>query len=230
MGAERGDRDAATDPLGPPEPGGLRVAFLIYRGNPRCGGQGVYTRHLTRELRRSRALRGGLRRASRGPSSTRGSASPRCPGSTSTGIPIPSGSPTPASSGTATTLLEFAVMCTAGFGEPRAFSLRARRSSWPPRGRASTSSTTTSASGGACSGCSRTAGRCSPRCTTRSPSTGSSRSRHATNPWQRFTTRRWFGFLRHAGPRGAAAARGRHGVASRRDRTSPPRWGSRPSG
>jgi len=26
------------------------VAFLIYRGNPRCGGQGVYTRHLTREL------------------------------------------------------------------------------------------------------------------------------------------------------------------------------------
>ena len=34
----------------PPEPGKYRVAFLIYRGNPRCGGQGVYTRHLTREL------------------------------------------------------------------------------------------------------------------------------------------------------------------------------------
>ncbi len=34
----------------PAEPGGLRIAFLIYRGNPRCGGQGVYTRHLTREL------------------------------------------------------------------------------------------------------------------------------------------------------------------------------------
>ena len=28
----------------------LRIAFLAYRGNPRCGGQGVYTRHLTREL------------------------------------------------------------------------------------------------------------------------------------------------------------------------------------
>ena len=28
----------------------LRIAFLVYRGNPRCGGQGVYTRHLTREL------------------------------------------------------------------------------------------------------------------------------------------------------------------------------------
>jgi glycosyltransferase involved in cell wall biosynthesis len=34
----------------PPAPGKYRVAFLIYRGNPRCGGQGVYTRHLTREL------------------------------------------------------------------------------------------------------------------------------------------------------------------------------------
>ena len=32
------------------KPGKYRVAFLIYRGNPRCGGQGVYTRHLTREL------------------------------------------------------------------------------------------------------------------------------------------------------------------------------------
>ncbi len=35
----------------PPRPGDpLRVAFLIYRGNPHCGGQGVYSRHLTREL------------------------------------------------------------------------------------------------------------------------------------------------------------------------------------
>lgn len=28
----------------------LRICFLTYRGNPHCGGQGVYTRHLTREL------------------------------------------------------------------------------------------------------------------------------------------------------------------------------------
>ena len=46
----------------PPGPGGLRVAFLVYRGNPRCGGQGVYTRHLTRELDRPGPLGGGLRR------------------------------------------------------------------------------------------------------------------------------------------------------------------------
>ena len=34
----------------PVRPGRLRIAYLLYRGNPRCGGQGVYTRHLTREL------------------------------------------------------------------------------------------------------------------------------------------------------------------------------------
>ncbi|HEX2850591.1 MAG TPA: glycosyltransferase family 4 protein [Acidimicrobiales bacterium] len=31
-------------------PDRLRIAFLCYRGNPHSGGQGVYTRHLTREL------------------------------------------------------------------------------------------------------------------------------------------------------------------------------------
>ena len=39
---------AARRWAGPGAP--LRVAFLLYRGNPRCGGQGVYARHLTREL------------------------------------------------------------------------------------------------------------------------------------------------------------------------------------
>ena len=28
----------------------LRIAYFVYRGNPHCGGQGVYSRHLTREL------------------------------------------------------------------------------------------------------------------------------------------------------------------------------------
>lgn len=28
----------------------LRICFLTYRGNPHCGGQGIYTRHLSREL------------------------------------------------------------------------------------------------------------------------------------------------------------------------------------
>ena len=28
----------------------LRIAWLVYRGNPYCGGQGVYTRYVAREL------------------------------------------------------------------------------------------------------------------------------------------------------------------------------------
>ncbi|WP_328539042.1 glycosyltransferase family 4 protein [Streptomyces sp. NBC_00344] len=32
--------------------GPLRIAFLTYKGNPFCGGQGVYARHLSRELAR----------------------------------------------------------------------------------------------------------------------------------------------------------------------------------
>ena len=31
-------------------PESLRIAWLIYRGNPHCGGQGVYTRYLAREV------------------------------------------------------------------------------------------------------------------------------------------------------------------------------------
>ena len=30
----------------------LRIALLAYKGNPYCGGQGVYVRHLSRELAR----------------------------------------------------------------------------------------------------------------------------------------------------------------------------------
>ena len=44
------DRGPAGRRRLPPGPDGLRIAFLVYRGNPRCGGQGVYTRHLAREL------------------------------------------------------------------------------------------------------------------------------------------------------------------------------------
>ncbi|MGA8297678.1 MAG: hypothetical protein WB770_11605, partial [Acidimicrobiales bacterium] len=35
------------------DPGALRIALLCYRGNPRCGGQGVYARHLSRALVRA---------------------------------------------------------------------------------------------------------------------------------------------------------------------------------
>ncbi|PJE94442.1 glycosyl transferase family 1 [Streptomyces carminius] len=48
-------RDAAPGPLaGTAADGGrpLRIALLTYKGNPFCGGQGVYVRHLSRELAR----------------------------------------------------------------------------------------------------------------------------------------------------------------------------------
>ncbi|MFH9015156.1 glycosyltransferase family 4 protein [Streptomyces sp. NPDC017943] len=40
-------QDPAADGLRP-----LRIALLTYKGNPFCGGQGVYVRHLSRELAR----------------------------------------------------------------------------------------------------------------------------------------------------------------------------------
>jgi glycosyltransferase involved in cell wall biosynthesis len=46
-----GDEDHAADAGGTAAPDRpLRVAMLSYRSKPHCGGQGVYLRHLTREL------------------------------------------------------------------------------------------------------------------------------------------------------------------------------------
>ena len=36
--------------LTPPDAAALRIAWLVYRGNPHSGGQGVYTRYVAREL------------------------------------------------------------------------------------------------------------------------------------------------------------------------------------
>ncbi|MGW1376362.1 glycosyltransferase family 4 protein [Streptomyces sp. NPDC002446] len=47
---ERPERAAATTPGDHGRP--LRIAMLTYKGNPFCGGQGVYVRHLSRELAR----------------------------------------------------------------------------------------------------------------------------------------------------------------------------------
>ncbi|MFE0423712.1 glycosyltransferase family 4 protein [Streptomyces sp. NPDC058953] len=50
-----GTSDTAPAPAGQPAADGgrpLRIALLTYKGNPFCGGQGVYVRHLSRELAR----------------------------------------------------------------------------------------------------------------------------------------------------------------------------------
>src|SRR5471030_2273641 len=107
----------------PPQPGGLRVAFLIYRGNPRCGGQGVYTRHLTREL------------VSLG-HSVEVFAGPPWPeldeGVGFTAVraldlyrdPDPFRIPAPSEFTSLADVAEFGVMLSGGFGEPLAYSLR----------------------------------------------------------------------------------------------------------
>ncbi|MGD1012568.1 MAG: glycosyltransferase family 4 protein [Acidimicrobiales bacterium] len=105
---------------------GLRIAYLVYRGNPRCGGQGVYTRHLTREL------------AALGHSVTVFSGPPypeledpvrlvRVPSLDLYREPDPFRVPKLREFSSPVDVLEFALMCTAGFPEPLTFSLRARR-------------------------------------------------------------------------------------------------------
>jgi glycosyltransferase involved in cell wall biosynthesis len=185
-------------PPRPPAPGGLRIAFLVYRGNPRCGGQGVYTRHLTREL------------VALGHSVEVFAGQPWPEVDEGVGFtPVPSldlyRDPDPFrvphlreftnSYPTSVAALEFGVMCTAGFPEPWTFSIRARRmlaermdefdlvhdnqclghgitgmmeDGWPVLE------------------------------TLHHPITVDRQLAlsHATNPWQNFTQRRWFGFLR----------------------------------
>jgi glycosyltransferase involved in cell wall biosynthesis len=113
-------------PAAPPEPGGLRIAYLVYRGNPRCGGQGVYTRHLAREL----VGLGHCVEVFAGqpwPVLDDGVGFTPVPGLDLYRDPDPFRLPHPRELHSREDLLEFAIMCSAGFPEPRTFSLRARR-------------------------------------------------------------------------------------------------------
>ena len=109
----------------PVRPRRLRIAYLVYRGNPRCGGHGVYTRHLTAEL------------AALGHSVTVFSGPPypelsqtvelvKVPSLDLYREPDPFRVPRLREFCSSVDLLEFALMCTAGFPEPLTFSLRAR--------------------------------------------------------------------------------------------------------
>ena len=109
-----------------PPDGALRVAFLTYRGNPHSGGQGVYTRHLTREL----AALGHEVTVLAGPPYPvldPGVALVRVPSLDLYRQPDPFRTPRLRELCSPVDVLEFALMCTAGFPEPLTFSLRARR-------------------------------------------------------------------------------------------------------
>jgi glycosyltransferase involved in cell wall biosynthesis len=104
----------------------LRIAWLVYRGNPHCGGQGVYTRYLAREL------------AELGHQVTVFSGQPypelddpsqltKVPSLDLYGGKHPFWPPWPWEIKDTIDLREFGIMCGAGFPEPYTFSLRARR-------------------------------------------------------------------------------------------------------
>ncbi len=104
----------------------LRVALLVYRGNPHSGGQGVYTRYLAREL------------VELGHQVTVFAGQPWPVLDDGVGwVPVPSLDlyrpdnpfriPHPREFKSRIDVAEFALMCTAGFPEPRTFSWRVRR-------------------------------------------------------------------------------------------------------
>jgi Glycosyl transferase 4-like domain len=107
----------------PPGPGGRRIAFLIYRGNPRCGGQGVYTRHLSREL----VALGHSVEVFAGPpwpELDEGVGFTPVRGLDLYRDPDPFRIPARSEFTSVDDVVEFATMCAAGFGEPLAFSRR----------------------------------------------------------------------------------------------------------
>ena len=104
----------------------LRVAYLAYRGNPNSGGQGVYTRYLTREL----VAMGHQVTVFGGPPYPNledGVELVKIPSLDLYRSPDPFRVPKLKEFTSAIDVLEFAYMCTAGFPEPLTFSLRARK-------------------------------------------------------------------------------------------------------
>jgi glycosyltransferase involved in cell wall biosynthesis len=104
----------------------LRVALLSYRSKPHCGGQGVYVRHLSREL----AALGHQVEVFSGqpyPVLDPGVRLTEVPSLDLYREPDPFRTPRPREIRDRIDLLEVATMWTAGFPEPRTFSLRAAR-------------------------------------------------------------------------------------------------------
>lgn len=170
------------------------MAFCVYRGNPTCGGQGVYTRHLTREL------------VALGHSVTVFSGQPwprlddgvgfvPLPGLDLYREPDPFRLPHPSELRDAAAVVELATMLTAGFGEPLAFSMRMRKALRDRRGLFDV----VHDDQGLGTGMLGVIEDGWPLLTTlHHPITVDRRLAldHAVGTWARLSTRRWFGFLR----------------------------------
>lgn len=109
----------------------LRIALLSYRSKPHCGGQGVYVRHLSREL----ALLGHQVEVFSGQpypvldqaAIDAGVTLTEVPSLDLYGEPEPFRTPRPGEYRDWLDVLEVGMMWTAAFGEPLTFSLRAAR-------------------------------------------------------------------------------------------------------
>src|SRR3954469_4600674 len=104
----------------------LRIALLVYRGNPHSGGQGVYTHHLSRQLA---ALGHHVEVFSGQPYPNLVPEVPlvEVPSLDLYRADDPFHIPKLSEFHSAIDVLEFAIMCTAGFPEPRTFSRRVRK-------------------------------------------------------------------------------------------------------
>jgi glycosyltransferase involved in cell wall biosynthesis len=178
----------------PAAPGGRRVAFLIYRGNPRCGGQGVYTRHLTREL----VGLGHSVEVFAGPpwpELDEGVGFTPVRGLDLYRDPDPFRIPARREFTSLEDVGEFATMLTAGFGEPLAYSRRIVKVLEPRRAEFDIVHDNQCLG----SGILELHRRGWPLLETLHHPITVDRAialDHAESRWQRFTTERWFGFLR----------------------------------
>jgi len=104
----------------------MRIALLSYRSKPHCGGQGIYLRHLSRELL---ALGHSVEVFSGQPypELDHGVKLTKVPSLDLYREPDPFRIPWPSEFRDRIDIEEFATMCTAGFPEPKTFSLRAAR-------------------------------------------------------------------------------------------------------
>ncbi|MFF0742582.1 glycosyltransferase family 4 protein [Streptomyces sp. NPDC004111] len=104
----------------------LRIALLSYKGNPFCGGQGVYVRHLSRELARL-GHHVEVLGAQPYPVLDEGVALTELPSLDLYRSPDPFRTPRREEFRDWIDAVEFATMRTGGFPEPLTFSLRAKR-------------------------------------------------------------------------------------------------------
>jgi glycosyltransferase involved in cell wall biosynthesis len=171
----------------------LRVAYLVYRGNPHCGGQGVYTRELAREL----TALGHTIEVFSGPPYPALVDDEQLTPVPSLDLYRPENPfrvPWPWEFKSRYDVAEFAIMCAAGFPEPYTFSLRVRKLL---RGRRADFDIVHD---NQClgTGVAKLVDDGWPLLATLHHPITVDRDlelQHTTRAWKRFTLRRWYGFL-----------------------------------